>query len=310
MILRPEQIQLLRLGLPVIPANDMGKSDPPPPPDYTGAAVATGAANQEAARVAAKANRVSQYTPYGSLVYTGGQNGDPDQWRSDVTLSPTGQALLDSQNKISLGLGNLGETGLGYVQNTLNKPFDWGAVPQAPVNAGTTAQQAIMSRLGPDLESRRAATASRLANQGIGVGTQAYDEALKSDDRAANDARMQAVLQGINLDTTARQQGIQEQSFARNEPLNMLNAVRSGAQVQNPTFQQVPQQATVPGANYLGAAQAQGQDALGAWNAQQAQNNNMMSGLFSLGGSAMMGGFNPFSLGGGNAFGPVAFGTV
>lgn len=299
MILRPEQIALMRMGLPIVPANDMGKSDPPPPPDYSGAAVATAAGNADAARIAAKANRVSQYTPYGSLVYSSGVGGDPDQWRSDVTLSPTGQQLMNSQNNISLGLGKLGETGLGYVQNTLNKPFDWSAVPQAPINAGTTAQQAIMSRLEPQIQRLRDSQAQQLANQGIGMNTEAYGNAMTQSGQRENDLLLQAALQGINLDTVARQQGIQEQSFARNEPLNMLNAVRSGAQVQNPTFQQVPQQATVAGPNYLGAAQAQGQDALGAWNAQQAQGNNMMSGLFSLGGSALMGGFNPFQLGSG-----------
>ena len=276
----------------------LGKSEAPPAPDYAGAATATAAGNADAARIAAKANRVSQYNPYGSSVYTSGVNGDPDQWRQDVTLSPTGQALQGSQDRISLGLGKLGEQGLGYVEQALNKPFDWGSVAKAPVNAGQTAQQAIMARLAPDLESRRAATASRLANQGIGVGTQAYDEALKADARQANDLQLQAALQGINLDTTARQQGIQEQSFARNEPLNMLNAVRSGAQAQNPTFQQVPAQATVAGPNLLGAAQSTYGGQMDAYNAQQAQQTGMMNGLFSLGGSALMGGFNPFSMGG------------
>ena len=48
----------------------MGKSSAPPAPDYTGAAQATAAGNLEAARATAAANRVNQYTPYGSLEYS------------------------------------------------------------------------------------------------------------------------------------------------------------------------------------------------------------------------------------------------
>ena len=277
----------------------LGKSDPPPPPDYAGAATATAAGNAEAARIAAMANRVNQVTPYGSLTYTPSNPADKDsQWTATTSLSPTGQQLLDSQNAISLGLGQLGQTGLGYVQDTLNRPFDWSAVPQAPVNPGTTAQQAIMARLQPQITQQNDAFAQQMANQGIAPGTQAYENAHRSLAQQQNDLLSQAALQGINLDTTARQQGIQEQSFARNEPLNMLNAVRSGAQVQNPTFQQVPQQATVAGPNLLGAAQAQYGAQSDIYNAQQAQQGNLMNGLFSLGGNAILGGFNPFSFGG------------
>lgn len=267
----------------------MGKDSPSPPPapDYSGAAVATAAGNADAARIGAKANRVNQYTPYGNLTYTPGVNGDQDQWRADISLSPTGQKLLDSNNAISLGLGQLGQQGLGYVQNTLDKPFDWGAVPNAPVNPGTTGQEAVMARLQPQLERQRSLLDTQLKNQGLMMGSEAYKEAMMEQGRRENDLLSQAALQGIGLDTQARQQGIQEQSFARNEPLNMLNAVRTGSQVQNPNFVNVPQQQTVPGPNYMGADQAQAQYNQGAYNAQQAGNNSMMSGLFSLGGAAI-----------------------
>jgi len=42
----------------------------PAPPDYTGAAQQTAQGNIDAARLAVAANRVNQYTPYGSLEYT------------------------------------------------------------------------------------------------------------------------------------------------------------------------------------------------------------------------------------------------
>jgi hypothetical protein len=276
----------------------VGKSDPPPAPDYTGAAVATAAGNADAARIAAKANRVDQYSPYGAITYTSGIGGDQDRWRMDTSLSPLGQQAFDSNQRISAGLGNLAESGLGYVQNTLNKPFDWSAIPQAPVNAGTTAQQAIMARLNPQIDRQREALQTQLANQGIASGTEAYNRDYSLQNQRENDLLSQAALQGIGLDTAARANAIQEQSFARNEPLNMLNAVRSGAQTQLPQFQNVPGQTAVPGPNYLGAAQASGDYATDQYNAQQAQQSNMMGGLLNLGTSAMMGGFSPFSFGG------------
>jgi hypothetical protein len=69
----------------------------------------------------------------------------------------------------------------------------------------------------------------------------------------------------------------------RNQPLNELNALRTGSQVTNPTFNQVPQQQTTTGANMLGAAQAQGQYDTGLYNANVGANNSMMSGLMGLG---------------------------
>lgn len=330
----------------------MGKSSSaPPPPDYAGAAAATAQGNLEAARVAAKANRVSQYTPYGNLIYqqggglnqnaydqavksyqdqlakytaAGGDNqqqfiqqafpsesggeeyrsvlnpdyiakpnapnqldytlmGDPDVWSSTVQLTPEQQQLLDQQNKTSLQLASLQDQGVGYVQNMLDKPFDVGALPAQTINAGQTAQDAIMSRLQPQFDRRQAQLETQLANQGISRGTEAWKNAQTDLDQARNDAYIQSALQGMGIGQQARQQGLQEQAFLRNEPLNTLNAVRTGAQVTNPTFSNVPQQATTQGPDMLGAAQAGYNAQMNNYNAQQAGNQGLMGGLFGLG---------------------------
>lgn len=259
----------------------------PPPPDYAGAAQATAAGNADAARIAAKANRVSQYTPYGNLIYTSGVGGDPDQWKAETQLAPAQQQLLDQQNKTSLGLAGLQNQGLGYVQNMLDKPFDTSQLPAQMVNAGQTAQDAIMSRLNPQFDRRQGMLEQQLANQGIARGTEAFTNAQRDMDYARNDAYTQAALQGMGIGQQARQQALQEQAYLRNEPLNTLNAVRTGSQVTNPTFSSVPQQATTQGPDLLGAAQAQYGAQLGASNAQNAANSGMMGGLFSLGGAAL-----------------------
>ena len=76
----------------------LGKSDPPPAPDYAGAANATAAGNLEAAKVAAAANRVNQVTPYGNLTYTQNQNSGStfDQAGYDAALSKYNQQQQQS----------------------------------------------------------------------------------------------------------------------------------------------------------------------------------------------------------------------
>ena len=46
-----------------------------------------------------------------------------------------------------------------------------------PVNAGTTGQEAIMSRLEPSLAKNRVSTETQLINQGLRPGSEAYDNA-------------------------------------------------------------------------------------------------------------------------------------
>lgn len=264
----------------------------PAAPDYTGAANATAQGNLQAAQAAAAANRVNQITPYGSLTYSeSGQDsqGNP-MWTATQALSPDQQKLLDYQNKTSMGLGSIQDQGLGYVQNMLDKPFDTSRLPQEQINAGQTAQDAIMSRLNPSFDRRQSQLETQLANQGIARGTEAFTNAQTDLNQARNDAYTQAALQGMGIGQQARQQGLQEQAFLRNEPLNTLNAVRTGAQVQGPSFVNAPQQATTQGADLLGATNAGYQAQLNTANAQNAGSSNVMNGLMQLGTGYMTGG--------------------
>jgi len=84
---------------------------------------------------------------------------------------------------------------------------DMSGVARMPVNAGMTGQQAIMNRLQPQLAQQSAATAQRLANQGITPGSEAYNNAMREQSQGQNDLLSQAALQGIGLDMSANQQG-------------------------------------------------------------------------------------------------------
>lgn len=259
---------------------------PPPAPDYAGAAAATAAGNADAARIAAKANRINQYTPYGSITYQNGINGDQDQWRMDTTLNPAGQEIFDANQNINKGLLNSAQSGLNSVQQTLGNGggIDTSKLAQTAVNPGETGQAAIMRRLQPQLDHDREALRTQLLNSGFQEGSEGYNRGMDQANRQANDAYSQAALQGINLGQTARQQGIQEQAYLADRPLNVVNALRTGNQTQLPQFQATPNQATTAGPDYLGAANAQYGAAMGQYNAQQAANSGMTGGLFSLGG--------------------------
>ena len=221
----------------------MGKSTPaaPTPPDYAAAATAQGTANQAAAAQGSSLSNPNIISPYGNQNVTWantGINGAP-QGTVTQTLTPEAQAALTAQQKVQEGTANLGLQGLNQASGLLNTPFSYNGPdiqtslgqpgdlnygPQAglygaqtgldlsnvakmPVNAGTTGQQAIMSRLQPQIDQQQSATAQRLANQGITPGSEAYNNEMRTQGQQQNDLYTQAALQGLNLDIGANQQG-------------------------------------------------------------------------------------------------------
>ena len=269
----------------------MGKSaSAPPAPDYVGAAKETASGNLDAARANIAANRVSQYTPYGALEYeVSGEDkfGNP-MWKATQSQAPAQQQLLDYQNKARRGLGELTGKGLGYVSNMLDNPFDVSQLPSTGFNPSQSYQDAYMQRLAPQIQQGREKLEQQLANQGIQLGSEAYDRAMRNQAQRENDLLLGATTQGFGVGQQARQSALQEQAYLRNEPLNTLSAVRTGAQVQGPTFVNPAMQANTAGADILGATQMGYNAQMGAANAQNAANNAMTQGLFSLGGAAIM----------------------
>jgi hypothetical protein len=262
----------------------------PAPPDYAAAARETAQGNLAAAQTATAANRVNQVTPYGNLTYaeTGTDSRGNPIWTATQTLSPAQQQLLDYQNQTSAGLGRLSQQGLGYVENMLNTPFDTSALPSTGFNPSQSYQDAYMQRLQPQIQQGQEQLQQRLANQGIDIGSKAYDRAMMQQQQRENDLLLGATTQGFGVGQQARQSALQEQAYLRNEPLNTLSAVRTGSQVTGPQFVNSAQQATTGGADILGASQMGYNAQMGDFNARQAAQQNFNQGLMSLGGAAMM----------------------
>lgn len=297
----------------------MGKSSPspPPPPDYAGAATAQGAANVEAARASAKLSNPNIIGPLGNQTVTYGANGDPDIPTVTQTLTPDAQATLTAQQAVQKNLADLGLQGIGTAQDVLGNKFnpnlpnmqtslDTSGIAKMPVNAGTTGQEAIMSRLAPQIQRQQEATRQTLANQGIMQGSEAYKNAMTDQGQQENDLLTQAALQGINLDLGANQQGynqalqsgqfgntaignsLQQQLALRNQPLNEISALESGSQIQMPQFGNYQGQNIAP-PPIFGAAQAQNQNALQNFGIQSAGANARNAALGQLAGTAGMG---------------------
>jgi hypothetical protein len=262
-------------------------NSPPPAPDYAAAARAQGAGNLQTAIAQSLLNRPNEVTPYGSRSWNqiGTQNipgaeGNPavdiPMFQSSVNLTPLGQRTFDTQQRISDQLGSTAEQGLGRVQNTFSTPFGVGNVNELQ----NKAEGLIMSRLEPKLERNRELMTNALKIKGHNPQGEAYGADMKILGEQENDARNQAMLTAFQM----RPQALQEEMAIRNVPLNEVNALRTGAQVNMPQFNQAPagQIAQTP---IFQAAQAQGNAALQGYNTQQMADAQMMSGLFGLGGA-------------------------
>lgn len=299
----------------------LGRPKTPAAPDYAAAARETSAgnlqaaqlnaqANQELARqtaadnlnyakITTSANRANQYNPYGSLTWEKGAT-DYDPWTQRVNFSKTGQQLFDLQNQQDIAYAQAASKGFDATKSLFENPnIDQSTLPAAPINAGMTAQQAMMSRLQPTLERNEEALRARLANQGIGLGSTAYGREMNLQGQQANDLYLQSASQGINMDAAARERALNEAYTAQSRPLDLINSLRTGSQVKNPQFQSYSQQGGVQqggvsqqftgGPNMSGVAEGMYSAQLDNANAKNAYKNQMMQGLFSLGGAALGG---------------------
>lgn len=268
--------------------------DMPAAPDYSGAAEATAQGNLEMARLATMANRPTQITPWGTTSWTQDPNNQ-DLWTQRVTLSPEQQRLFNLSQQTSQRMGEVGLAGIESASDLFRNRYQTPEEAALPTYGDKRQQviDAMMSRSGRAFEQEREAAHSQLIAQGIPPGSEAYNREMRRIDEKSVDARQQAEIAAANMATQEyrtgmdrAQQIIQNALLERQTPLNELNAFRSGTQVQMPNMPQFSQQATTAGPDIFGATAATGQWDLANWNAQQAQQNAILSGLFGIGAAA------------------------
>ena len=233
----------------------MGKSSPSPPaaPDPVATANAQSAADLKTAIAQGRLNNTDQITPYGSLTYSelGNDSEGVPRYSATQTLTPSGQRQLDLSNQAGIRFGETANQQLSNVSNLLSQPISFdslGPAPSANEQTRQSVRQSQMDRLRPEINRERSSIETRLANQGIGIGTEAYNSELDRYQRGVNDLYLatdatagqeQSRLYGI--EQNSRNQRLNEMVQQRQIPLNETIGLLSGTQVQSPQFVNTPQ---------------------------------------------------------------------
>lgn len=258
----------------------MGKSAPAPTPPketsaaQTGSSVSTSIANaflqnmnETTADGTKTFDQTGDYTftdPYTKQTYT------VPRFSVTQTLSPAQQAIKDKNNSASLNLATLGDNLSGTLGQQLTGNFKLGneAVEGRLMDLGRKRLDPMFAQKDEDLRTR-------LANQGIKAGSQAYDRELGNQGQQQNDAYNQLLLQG-------RGQASNELLTEDNQRINQISALLNGGQVSQPNF--------MTGANVAGApttdnaAIIANSDAakMKAWQESQAAFGSTLGGLGGL----------------------------
>lgn len=258
----------------------MGKSAPDPTPPretsaaQTGTSVSTGIANaflQNMDEVTPDGTRSFDQTGSYSLTdpYTG-ETYDIPRFTTTQTLSPQQQAIKDQNDTASLNLASLGSDLSGTLGDQLTGNFQLGneAVEKRLFDLGS-------QRLDPMFANRDEDLRTRLANQGIKAGSEAYDREMGLQGQQQNDAYNQLLLQG-------RGQATQELLTEDNQRINQIGALLSGGQVSQPNFMTSAGINGIQGTDNAAIIANNDNQRMNSWQQSQAATGSMLSGIGGL----------------------------
>lgn len=249
--------------------------DPTPPKEtsaaQTGTSISTSIAN-------AFLQNPNEITPDGKKTFSQsdtysftdpytGKTYDIPRFTVEQTLSENQQAIKGQQDAAGLNLATLGNNLSGSLGEQLTGNFSLG-------NEETEARLMELgrNRLDPMFAERDDDLRTRLAQQGIKAGSDAYDREMGSLGRQENDAYNELLLRG-------RGQASQELLTEDNQRINQISALLGGGQVSQPNF--------MTGTNIGGAATTDNAAIIG--NADQAKYQQWAAKQAALG--SMLGGF-------------------
>lgn len=249
----------------------------PQAPDPYATAQAQSQFNTNTAITQQLLNMVGQNTPYGSVSYdqTGttsfvgadGKTYSLPSFTQNTKYTPEGQAILDQTIGAQTNLAETANAQSEAVKGQLSDPFSF-----TNQDAADWAYDLAQTRIAPQQQQAQQALDQQLYNKGIRPGTEAWDREQARAAQARNDQNNQLAL-------TGRTQAFQEALTTRNQPLNELNALLSGSQLQNPTAgATATPQTSVGGVDYSGLVQQNYQN-------QLQSSGGMLGGLFGLAGS-------------------------
>jgi hypothetical protein len=233
----------------------MGKPSTPAPVDVNAQAAAQSASNIATANQQALLNNINTYSPEGSTTFTQGPNG---QYSLNQSLNPELQSLFGTQsglantiagaagNQVSAGTAGVG-AGDNLIQSAVNGVgsalpsggLNFSRLPPLPSsandyssevnNAANAAYNTQEGYLQPQQAEQTSNLAQSLADQGIPLGSAAYDRAQGDLSRSQTFANQQAQNSAVTA-------GNQEQQTLFGEQLgaNQQGAAQAEAQYAAP----------------------------------------------------------------------------
>lgn len=211
----------------------------------------------------------SWYDPYTDKTY------DVPTFTRTTTLSPEQQAIADQNSRAGLNLSTLGANLSGTLGNQLTGNFKLG-------NDATESRLMDLGRkrLDPMLDRRAESERTRLANAGVAEGSTGWNRAMERVSQSENDAFNQLLLNG-------RAQSNQELVTEDNQRINQISALMNGGQVSQPNFMGA-NMPTIPTTDVGGLINANYNQQVQQAQMQNQNSQNIMGGLFGLGGRALM----------------------
>ena len=131
-------------------------------------------------------------------------------------------------------------------------------------------------------------TQEAVALAGISNGLDTASRNWYGAETAQETAKDNSTANQFNMERTNNQDRFNNTIAVRNQILNELNALRTGAQAQMPQFSSTQSGAQVAPSPIAQSVYNSYQGELGNYNAQVGSNNAMLGGLLGLGGAAMM----------------------
>jgi hypothetical protein len=193
------------------------------------------------------------------------------KFQATTTLTPAQQQLLDLTNRTKANIGQIG----------VDQSAKIGGLLGTNVNLDTATEGKIdrlgAARLDPQFARSEDALRTRLANQGVQPGSQAWNAEMTQFQQGKNDAFNQLYL-------TGRGQGAQEALTERNQPINEIAALMSGSQVSQPNFTSTPN-TSVGGVDYTGMVNNNFNALNDQYKTRVGNNNAAMGGMFGLAGT-------------------------
>lgn len=259
----------------------MGKQSAPEPTDpretsaaNTGTGVSTAIANaflQNVNEIGPDGTRTFNQSGSHSVQdpYTG-QTYDIPSFTSETTLSPEQQAIKGQSDAAELNLATLAKNQSGFLNDYMQDPFSydpgqhegWALGLYDKLNTG---------KVSEDREGLR----SQLANQGISMGSAAYDRAINNFDTSQMDSRNKFLLDSYGT-------GLSTAKLQRDQPINEISALLSGSQVSMPQFAGGVGVNAIPTTDNGAIIGNYDNARMNAWQQNQAARGSTLSGLGGL----------------------------